>query len=122
MPKIGSAHYKGNLQGDYINGATGVFEPSTITGNISLTADFSENKIGGMMNVRHNGTLWAPSVITPTTIHENQYMAGVEITENRGGGILKGGFYGSNAQETGGVFEIHKGAEHSTGTFRAKKQ
>lgn len=122
MPKIGSATYKGNLQGDYMNTATGAFEQSTITGNISLTADFSENKIRGIMNARHNGELWAPAVIKPTIINENKYHADIVITENRGVGKLMGEFYGPNAQETGGVFNIDKGTEYSAGTFRAKKQ
>ncbi len=123
IPKIGTAEYSGNIVGDYMNTKDKTFEQSSITGNIKLTANFEDRKINGTMDMKHNGKDWATATIEPTRIYENaKYHSDVILNNSDSKGWLSGAFYGKNAEETGGAFNIDKGTEHTSGTFRAKKQ
>lgn len=126
VPKIGSATYAGSLVGDYLDGTTDTFEQGSITGSVNLEADFKKNQMSGTMNMQRRGNVWA--TLQMTTDSQDRFRSGhytgditsSESTSARGRFI--GAFYGPNAEETGGGFNIDKGSEHVSGTYRAKRQ
>ena len=131
MPKTGSATYSGQLQGDFwdTNGPfapagpypqqTKTLEPNAIGGTVQLNADFANSSISGSLNATHNGTPFASATFN-TGISGASYNG--SLSSGSGSGTIGGGFYGPNAEETGGTFQINKNdGTGASGIFHAKQ-
>ncbi|PID63720.1 MAG: hypothetical protein CR974_01115 [Gammaproteobacteria bacterium] len=123
LPRTGSADYKGELHGSlYKNNSV---DSNSITGDVNLTANFADRKLSGSLEIKHNGNNWATAQVHPDRLsHSGEYRTDVSL--DKGTGRLRGFFFGKDAAETGGAFNIDKetpnGHEWINGTYRAKKQ
>ncbi len=126
LPRTGSANYKGDLHGNlYKVSQKGVqIDDNSITGDVNLTANFADRKLSGSLDIKHNGKNWATAQVHPDKFYEGEYRANVSL--DKGSGSMRGFFFGKDAAETGGSFNIDKdiqnGHEWINGTYRAKKQ
>ncbi len=121
IPKIGTAGYKGEILGDYMNTETSVLEKSSITGDVVLSANFQNRNLRGNMKMKHNGEHWANITLEETNIHsDGNYNMGL-YGSGIDSGSVSGYFYGKNAKETAGAFNLEKGNEYISGVLRAKQ-
>lgn len=129
MPKIGTAVYTGNIKGDYVK--QGLIEANSITGDISFNVNFANESLEGLLSAKHNGKNFATASFTGNNFNANKDLFGKNYEESgfwvngdmKGGKMsLQGSFYGPNAEETAGSWDIKKTNEQASGIFRAKKQ
>ncbi len=113
MPKTGTAEYKG--------GAAGIFtyedKPFSTTGDSSFTVDFGKGTVKGKLNN------WGINKQYP----EHNLMTDIDIDAKISGNTFssdktKGGFYGNDAQEMGGITAIKKDGKAFKASFGAIKE
>jgi hypothetical protein len=117
-----SATYNGSIQGDYANNTSGNIA-GAVSGTITLNADFTNNSIGGQMNVNVNNTPWETTTFNNINFsqQDNSFNGSMTITGG-GTGQIAGGFNGQNAEESAGGFFINKNnGEGVSGIYRAKR-
>ena len=143
IPKQGSATYSGSLAGDYRSGDMSipvtdiVIEKGTMSGTVTLNANFVTEKISGTLNVLHNNAPWIDASFTNGDLHRDYGYFNVGggpnsnpktpmTGHNVNFGYVNGYFYGeaeAMPQEAGGVWMInHKDNSSGAGIFRAKKK
>lgn len=103
MPKAGKASYKGNA----FYGTEAL--KGWVEGTSALEVDFDKKIVDGTISVpKHNINVKLPTA----PIYQNSFAVA------KGNDILHGNFYGKNAAEIGGTFQVGKGI----GVFGATKQ
>ncbi len=122
MPKIGHATYSGDVRGDYMNDNTKTYYHGDIGGNINFTANFDDKTVRGNLHTIRNSN--------GETFTDSNFYVRLDGSEFNGKitdkikGNISGRFYGSEAQEAFGGFELNNSNknERVIGNFRAKKQ
>jgi hypothetical protein len=117
-----SATYNGSIQGDYANNTSGNIA-GAVSGTITFNADFTNNSIGGQMNVNVNNTPWETTTFNNINFSQQDNSFNGSMTIIGGGtGQIAGGFNGQNAEESAGGFFINKNnGEGVSGIYRAKR-
>ncbi len=139
MPTTGSANYAGGAVGYVVQPAgTGPNNGAQFFGTSVLSANFGTNAItGAIININAFGLNGGASLGTINnigltgTISGSSFSGTTSVTGTAGSafdisgatGLLSGGFYGPNANEVAGVFNLNGGANNTTleGSFGAKK-
>lgn len=117
-----TATYNGSIQGDYANNTSGNIA-GAVSGTVTLNADFTNNSIGGQMNVNVNNAPWETTTFNNINFsqQDNSFNGSMTITGG-GTGQIAGGFSGQNAEESAGGFFINKNnGEGVSGIYRAKR-
>lgn len=116
LPPTGMGTYTGRMAGRFTDAGTSL-GPDEFYGDAEVTADFSNGAVtGAFTNIS----------ITELSggIDFNASMSGNNYSGSASGGGMQGpmtgSFYGPNAIETGGVFEISDGTQTAVGAFAAK--
>jgi len=117
VPQQGSAIYNGELRGDMID--NNVMFIDSITGNITVNADFGSQQVSGSMAVTCVSSTCATAQFNNLSMDENRWNGSMDV--DGGFGHIMGNFYGPKAAETGGMFLINKGSKAISGVFRAKQ-
>ncbi len=118
LPKTGTATYAGGVIGDFTP-AGGVTNIGAIQGAVNLQVNFSNQTIAADMQLNKNGVPWDATSMPPTNLNGtawNGTMQGQNST-----GTLQGNFYGPNAEEAAGVWNLNNPKGQAIGAFRAKK-
>ncbi len=125
MPKMGTATYLGELKGDMhtASGVTGGYvHINSVSGEVKMNVDFSTKKGSLDMDMKFKGNDWSKE-------HFDITLNNSEFSSKTYRNTVQGGFFGSNANEAAGVFNIYKGwagifevGYKANGVFRAKKQ
>ena len=116
----GNATYTGDMRGI-------AFDGNTVTGNIRLNADLTNNNIGGTYLMNHGGSPWISGTIANRSINigSNSVTFNNPVSVRGGGeGQLSGMFFGPTASEVGGewaIWNVPSGPGGADGVFRAKK-
>jgi len=129
IPRQGSATYSGNLSGNYRSPALAI-EYGTMSGTITLQADFANEKISGTLNILHNNAPWTNASFANENLHtdygyfstDNVPLTGSNVNHGYVAGRLFGEV-GAIPVEAGGGWSVSQ-TDNSTavGIFRAKKQ
>lgn len=106
---LGTATYSGIMEGGFAAG--GGADIDSVSGDLSLTADFGAKTFGGtyalngqdLGSVVTNGTINSGSWTSPDGLSAN--LAG-DSTMGAVSGDLQGAFFGPNAEEVGGNWEL----------------
>lgn len=130
VPVVGSATFTGKLLGAYVNAAGGA---SFVEGAVSVTSDFAARSLAfttsstNEYNLSNGATFEASSLNMAGTLTYNpgvNSFSGIVTTPGAAlSGTATGAFYGPEAEELGGVFNL-KGAtqpESYSGSFGAKQ-
>lgn len=115
-----------DYQGDFMAGALVGGEGGIAEGAVHLTANFDSGTLSGAFagGMRDTGTPVAASfnnvTVDPGT---GQFASGAgssfSFNGASAGGVVQGGFYGPQAQEAAGAFEIGAGNDGMSGIFLA---
>lgn len=111
----GTATYSGDIRGDYVSAGT----RHDATGNINLTADFSNDRITGDMMFHAqtgNGSVSAGTLGLQSDIRSDGSF--FQSTSSHG---FQGNFYGPNAEEAGGTAWLTTNDGSFNGVFRANQ-
>lgn len=111
----GTATYSGDIRGDYVSAGT----RHDATGNINLTADFSNDRITGDMMFHAqtgNGSVSAGTLGLQSDIRSDGSF--FQSTSSHG---FQGNFYGPNAEEAGGTAWLTTNDGGFNGVFRANQ-
>ena len=110
----GTGIYTGHMNGRYTNGDTVIH----LAGDASVTANFSDLAVTGEFT-DINATDLSAGISFNASISGGDYHG----TATGGGmsGPITGSFYGPDAEETGGVFQISQGDYMAVGAFAAQK-
>ena len=120
----GSATYNGRIQGSYANGS--VREGNSIGGAITLNANFDTNKMSGQIDATRNENPWATATFNELEIRRSSqdsgsaFVGSMNVTGGSAGSI-SGTFYGPEAQEVGGNFDIEKDGGRASGIYKAQR-
>lgn len=131
----GTATYYGAIRGDFTPtgpAGFGPVQPGVIGGSTMITADFTNQKVSGTLNLTLNGSPWASPVFTMLPMNHNAVNTVGTIFEGSfdgpstaGYGSLAGTFAGPAAEEIPGRFDYFKqtGAQQggAAGIFTAKQ-
>jgi hypothetical protein len=127
MPSFGNATYNGKLIGGTVGiSNNGVVEKNSIGGTIEIGVNFNNSSLSAVLNSTKNNSNWAVARFSNISVQEGgNFHTGFNGTVD-GGGVsrIDGKFFGTNAQEVGGSFQISKtgsDADNATGVFRAKQ-
>jgi hypothetical protein len=127
MPSFGNATYNGKLIGGTVGiSNNGVVEKNSIGGTIEIGVNFNNSSLSAVLNSTKNNSNWAVARFSNISVQEGgHFHTGFNGTVD-GGGVsrIDGKFFGTNAQEVGGSFQISKtgsDADNATGVFRAKQ-
>lgn len=120
LPTEATARYKGEMAGSYLDGS------DTLSGAITLDVSFNGNsntQLSGSFQLQDSQDRIA-GVIQQTTISgPSNFSAPIEAGDGQKG-ALTGSFFGSAAQEVGGVWALgvdSRGGKAAVGRFKAKK-
>jgi len=122
VPATGSATFNGTTIG--VGGATSGSTVYALQGNAQIVANFATQSVTtnltnlGTQNISTNATGSLPNLTGTSTISGNAYagpIAGTGLS-----GTINGNFYGSNAQETAGVWQATGGGNSWIGSYAAK--
>ena len=136
IPRSGSARYVGQLMGGFWadrRSGSSIPEINSITGDIKMAVTFrnDNNSISGSLNLKRSGADWASASFNtlnarsaPSEKFRSSDYFSTLLNSTSGGGKLTGSFFGANAAEAGGTFNLSKreGADRGSaiGVFRAK--
>jgi hypothetical protein len=127
MPSFGNATYNGKLIGGTVGiSNNGVVEKNSIGGTIEIGVNFNNSSLSAVLNSTKNNSNWAVARFSNISVQKGgHFHTGFNRTVD-GGGVsrIDGQFFGTNAQEVGGSFQISKtrnDADNATGVFRAKR-
>ncbi len=122
VPATGTATFNGTTIG--VGGATSGSTVYALQGNAQIVANFATQSVTtnltnlGTQNILTNVTGSLPNLTGASTISGNAYggpIAGTGLS-----GTINGNFYGSNAQETAGVWQATGGGNSWIGSYGAK--
>ncbi|MEA1915224.1 MAG: transferrin-binding protein-like solute binding protein, partial [Campylobacterota bacterium] len=120
LPGTGTVTYNGSVHGSVYD--AGYRE---IDGTSSVTANFSDNTMSGTLHMKYqdSGSSFVQAHLNDTTItrasssFSGELVNGATITD----GTISGKFYGPNAEEIGGDWELTKDGNRATGIFNGKQ-
>ncbi len=139
LPKSGSASFLGEVFG-YVNHNN--VELQELDGEIGLKVDFDTKKIAGKMNVDYVDSSWgkfakvkfsngtvdlAATDDVPERVKDRDFSSffdGEFVSDHNTKlywGDIVGAFYGNDASEVGGVWELRNYRGNASGVFRAKQ-
>jgi hypothetical protein len=138
LPTQGSAVYKGMVSGNwYTEGdlSSSNNRPSyggNISGTMQMTVDFSNTEVvSGTLNLnKHNGSSFATATMdnmqmtTTYNAFEGKLIGAniISSDQNSSENMVKGRFYGPNAEEVGGVWNVkNTNNEFASGVFAGKR-
>ncbi len=140
IPRSGVARYVGQAMGFLSDRSVSphTLEMNSITGDINMAVTFRDSnfRLSGSLNLDRNGTAWATARFnnqnakSSSPNHHFSANLKVDVVGDDGESSLSGSFFGANAAEVGGDFNVHKfvrsgdrrGIQRAVGVFRAKKQ
>jgi hypothetical protein len=105
----GTATYNGGMIGDFVSGSG---TRSAATGNIQLTADFSNQSISGNMQFETTGH-------TSSVAQLHAPISNGSFSQTTSSHGFEGNFFGPNAEEVGGSAWMNDNGGTYNGTFRA---
>lgn len=123
IPAQGSATYSGNIIGDYYD-SNGVYDANSISGTVSLTANFASQSLSGSLDIKHDGSTFATPSIANGSISLSSGQFSGDLQGGNSGDI-RGYFYGENGvtpAEAGGNYHYRSDNGNAIGVFSAKKQ
>jgi hypothetical protein len=133
IPKTGSATYSGTIEGksanvqnlSIVNGESFIDSSNvptdSITGTVSLNANFANDSLSGSMDIYKDGASWDNPSLTNGTINNGSFSSQLS---GAGSGSLIGNFFGKSGQtpaEAGGAWSHSKEGEYAVGIFRARR-
>ena len=120
IPGNGTASYVGTVEGNYLN----VSGTERLTGTMQANADFTRKTVNTTLDVSSasiSDTITSGAAAIDTDTALGTRVGKFEInsaTSTKGfAGRLGGSFFGSNAKEIGGTFDLGKGNERYIGAF-----
>ncbi|MCB1883049.1 MAG: transferrin-binding protein-like solute binding protein [Geminicoccaceae bacterium] len=120
IPGQGTATYAGTVEGNYLN-ATGA---ERLTGTMRASADFSDKTVSTTLDVRSDSVsdtiasgLARIDTDTALGTRVGKFETNAATSANGFAGRLGGSFFGSNAKEIGGTFDLRQNDERYIGAF-----
>ncbi|WP_142848752.1 transferrin-binding protein-like solute binding protein [Telmatospirillum sp. J64-1] len=126
IPQTGSATYSGDVMGLAVDGSNRY----TLSGDATLTADFSRRNIsGGFSNMQATNTgngdvsNWRDVNVNAGWAAGSNAFSGTTSIDgsSTAGGSITGKFYGTAAEEIGGAWNLTDGNMTAVGSFGAAK-
>jgi hypothetical protein len=124
MPSSGTRNFGGASHSSQVAGIG--YNGEQIGGTIALDADFGSGNVSGTFGFTANEKPWVDGTISNTPINGSGFSGHGNLNINQGGsGNIQGSFYGNNANEVAGSWDIHGVQNTDTtganGVFRAKQ-
>ncbi len=123
LPTAGTATYRGDYVGYRRTGNT---VNNIVHGNVTMTADFANDRVSGVIDNRQlrslrpysNAGTTGSMTLNSTSISGNGQFTG-SVSGGQGNGSYAGAFAGSDGQEVFGGIDVQNGGQRETGAIFA---
>lgn len=121
IPTTGSATYYGIVKGEVYHANSYLGDFSYLGGNAYLNANFGSKTLTGSLYIDMYGEPWKNASLNGSWSAGNPVITGSLSTSQGDSGNFQAGFFGPNAQELGGSWNLSTNDGNAVGIFAAKQ-
>ncbi len=119
LPDSGTIDYDGIVLGTVYNGT----DYESLNGTSSIRANFDNDEVTGTLSIKYadSGNTFSNAQLEDVTIQDAQNFFSGDLKDGNDTGSIEGVFFGPQAAEVGGQWELDKDGNSATGIFTGQQ-